>query len=167
MSLANQRPRVSRDGVEQFFTQWPVTVSGNIESSELQTTTPAVIDPDTLEEITPAVVEMVVVDGPRPLSVAEVVAWDESELSDEVADAKDRTKRSVDWANDKSTKLNTFAGLSEAETRPDSNATALAYIQFLYDNVPKWARWHSKHMKGAADAIFGTGETDAADQDPV
>ncbi len=103
----------------------------------------------------------------RPLTADEVIKWNVNVLKADVAAAKDRAVRSIDWANDKSTKLNTFAGLSEAETRPTDNPTALAYIQFLYDNIPTWARWHSKHMKGAADAIFGTGATDASDQEPV
>ncbi len=103
----------------------------------------------------------------RPLTADEVVKWNANVLKAEEQAAAARALKSVDWANDKSTKLNTFADLSEAETAPVDNPTALAYIQFLYDNVPTWARWHSKHMAGAADAIFGTGETLAADQDPV
>ncbi len=75
-TLSGSRSARFDNGVEQSYTQWPSVRGGDIESAELQETTPAVVDPDTLEEITPAVVEMVVIDGPRPLNADELAAWD-------------------------------------------------------------------------------------------
>ena len=168
MSRANDRDNAFTfiDGVrtESKYRQWPATVDGNIESGVLQMTTPAVVDGDG-EIITPAVWEMIIVDGPRLLNVKELERWDVAETKDSIVAAKTRALRNIDWANDKAAILNTKADESEALARPIDNATALTYIQFLYDYTPIWMRYDAKVYQAIADSLFGTGE--ASTQDPI
>lgn len=149
-------------GQEVYRKTWPATNAGNVVEEAWQETDPG--DPDGDPPIPPTFGFVEVRNS--PLTAAELARWDDSIDGDEVSVAQASVPRQYDWLKDKATKLNTAEAYGGA-VRPTDQATSLAFLQWLWDNLSTWMDWDEKVYSNLADLLRSTGRVDLNDQDPV